>query len=66
MTKMMANDVGQEVVDDALQIHGAIGYMMDSPLEYLYRLVRSWKIAGRTVEVQRNRIAEYLKKHGLD
>lgn len=66
MAKVMANEVGQDIVDEALQIHGATGYMKDSPLEYLYRLVRGWKIAGGTVEVQRNRIAEYLKKHGLD
>ena len=62
---MKANEAGQEVIDEALQIHGAIGYMQDSPLEYLYRWVRGWKIAGGTVEVQRNAIAKELKKHGL-
>lgn len=66
MAKIKANEVGQRVIDEALQIHGASGYMKDSPIEYLYRLVRGWKIAGGTVEVQRNMIAEELKKHGLD
>lgn len=65
LAKVKANEAGQEVIDEALQIHGAIGYMQDSPLEYLYRWVRGWKIAGGTVEVQRNAIAKELKKHGL-
>ncbi|ELY97177.1 acyl-CoA dehydrogenase family protein [Natrialba asiatica] len=66
MAKVKANEVGQEVVDEAMQIHGANGYMKDSPIEYLYRWVRGWKIAGGTVEVQRNAIASELKKYGLD
>lgn len=66
MAKVFANEAGQHVVDEALQLHGAQGYAKDSPLEYLYRLVRGWKIAGGTVEVQRNMIARDLKKHGLD
>ncbi|PGF13908.1 acyl-CoA dehydrogenase [Natrinema sp. CBA1119] len=66
IAKVKANEVGQHVVDEALQIHGAIGYMQDSPLEYMYRWVRGWKIAGGTVEVQRNGIASYLKKYGLE
>jgi alkylation response protein AidB-like acyl-CoA dehydrogenase len=66
MAKVRANEVGQEVVDEALQIHGAMGYSKESPIEYLYRLVRGWKIAGGTVETQRNGIAEQLKKYGLD
>lgn len=65
MAKVMANEVGQDVVDEALQINGAMGYMKESPLEYLYRWVRGWKIAGGTVEVQRNRIAKEIKKNGL-
>lgn len=66
MAKVLSNEVGQEVIDEALQIHGAMGYMKDSPIEYLYRLVRGWKIAGGTVEVQQNMIARDLKKYGLD
>lgn len=66
MAKVVANEAGQEVVDEALQLHGARGYAKESPLEYLYRLVRGWKIAGGTVEIQRGMIARDLKKHGLD
>ncbi len=66
MAKVIANEFGQDVIDEALQIHGANGYTKGSPIEYLYRWVRGWKIAGGTVEVQRNMIAKDLKKYGLD
>jgi alkylation response protein AidB-like acyl-CoA dehydrogenase len=66
MAKVKANEAAQEVIDDALQIHGAIGYTKESPVEYLYRWVRGWKIAGGTVETQRDSIAGEVKKHGLN
>ncbi|WP_092907286.1 acyl-CoA dehydrogenase family protein [Halostagnicola kamekurae] len=66
LAKLKANEVAQKVVDEALQIHGAIGYMKESPLEYMYRCVRGWKITGGTVEAQRDGVASYLKKYGLD
>lgn len=65
MAKVLANEAGGTAVDEALQICGARGYMKSSPVEYLYRWVRGWKIAGGTVEIQRNNIAAELKEHGL-
>ena len=66
VAKVMGNEVGQAVVDEALQIHGATGYMKGHPLEYLYRWVRGWQIAGGTVETQLNTIAHVVTKYGLD
>lgn len=66
MAKVYGNEAGGFAVDEAMQILGANGYMKSSPIEYLYRWVRGWRIAGGTVEVQRNMIARDLKKHGLD
>ncbi|NHN42808.1 acyl-CoA dehydrogenase [Halorubellus sp. JP-L1] len=66
LAKVVANEFGDEVVDEALQVQGAMGYMKESPVEYLYRWVRGWRIAGGTTEIQRNMIARDLKKHGLD
>ncbi len=65
MAKVLANEAGQTAVDEALQICGARGYMQSSPVEYLYRWVRGWKIAGGTVEIQRDNIAAELKDSGL-
>ncbi|MFC7229819.1 acyl-CoA dehydrogenase family protein [Salinirubellus salinus] len=66
IAKVFANEAGQEVVDQAMQICGAMGYSKDSPLEYLYRWVRGWRIAGGTVEIHRNGIAEQLRKYGFE
>lgn len=66
MAKVMANEAGDYVVDQAVQIQGAMGYMKESPVEYLYRWVRGWRIAGGTTEVQRNMIARDLKKYGFE
>lgn len=66
MAKVAANEAGEFAVDEALQIHGAMGYSKESPIEYLYRWVRGWRIAGGTAEIQRDTIAEQLRKHGLD
>ncbi|MFB6070099.1 MAG: acyl-CoA dehydrogenase family protein [Halanaeroarchaeum sp.] len=66
MAKVFGNEAGEYAVDQAMQIMGANGYMKDSPIEYLYRWVRGWRIAGGTVEIQRNMMARDLKKYGLD
>lgn len=64
IAKVYANEVGERVLTEAMQIFGANGYMQGHPIEYMYRLVRGWKIAGGTVEVQRNGIARVLREHG--
>jgi hypothetical protein len=65
MAKLTAADTANEVVSEALQIHGANGYMRGHPLEYLYRFARGYRIAGGTDEIQRNTIARRLKRDGL-
>jgi len=65
MAKIKAATVANEVVDEALQIHGARGYMQGHPLEYLYRFVRGYRIAGGTDEIQLNTISSLIKERGL-
>ena len=60
IAKVYANERAFEVAHDALQIFGAAGYSTTSPLEYIARRVRGWMIAGGSVEVQRNRIAQEI------
>lgn len=64
--KVFANEIGEEVANDAVQIHGAKGYMQGHPAEYVYRKIRGRKIAGGTAEVHRNGIADELYKRGYD
>jgi alkylation response protein AidB-like acyl-CoA dehydrogenase len=66
IAKVYANEVGERVLSEALQLHGANGYMRGHPVEYMYRRVRGWKIAGGTVEIHRNGIAHMLLKEGYD
>ncbi len=58
VAKCFANEAAFEVANGALQAFGASGYSTEFPLEYIARRVRGWMIAGGSVEIMRNRIAE--------
>ncbi|WP_254547035.1 acyl-CoA dehydrogenase family protein [Halomarina pelagica] len=66
IAKVYANEVGERVLTEALQVHGANGYAKGHPVEYMYRKIRGWKIAGGTVEIHRNGIAGLLLEEGYD
>lgn len=65
IAKLYSGEMLENVVSDALQIHGARGYQQGHPIEYLYRFARSRRIAAGTDEIQKNTIAKALKEHGL-
>lgn len=65
VAKLYAARMVDAVVDEALQINGASGYVRGHEIEYLYRLARLNRIAGGTDEIQRNNIASELKKNGI-
>jgi acyl-CoA dehydrogenase len=58
--KLVASEVAQRVVTDALQIHGAAGYSTEFPLERLYRDVRVYQIWEGTSQIQRLVISRQL------
>lgn len=58
IAKCFANEAAFDVANKALQAFGASGYSTEFPLEYIARRVRGWMIAGGSVEIMRNRIAE--------
>lgn len=58
MAKLFANQMAFTVANNAMQILGAQGYTKGSPIEYIVRRVRGWMIAGGTIEMLRNRVAE--------
>lgn len=66
IAKVFANEMGEEVANDAIQIHGAKGYMKGHPTEYIYRKIRGRKLAGGTAEIHRDGIANVLFEHGYD
>jgi alkylation response protein AidB-like acyl-CoA dehydrogenase len=50
------------VAHTALQIHGGMGYMKESPIERIYRDMRLMRIFEGTSEVQRMVISRELLK----
>jgi alkylation response protein AidB-like acyl-CoA dehydrogenase len=65
MAKVYVTEEGQEVVDDALQIKGAAGYVGDTPESFLLRYVRGYRIASGTTDIHRTMIAKSLRESGL-
>jgi alkylation response protein AidB-like acyl-CoA dehydrogenase len=63
MAKYYATEMAQRVVDQAVQIHGGYGVLVDDfPLERLYREVRAPRIYEGTSEIQQLIIANHFLK----
>lgn len=61
MAKYYSTEMAQRVVDQAVQIHGGNGVLMDDfPLERLYREVRAPRIYEGTSEIQQFIIANHF------
>ncbi len=58
MAKLACNQAGWEVANEALQAMGGMGYSRESLVEYCVRRIRGWMIAGGSIEMLKNRIAE--------
>jgi acyl-CoA dehydrogenase len=60
MIKLFGAKVLHDVVDRAVQIHGALGYSGDMPLEMLYRFGRHARFVDGADEVHREAVARHL------
>jgi alkylation response protein AidB-like acyl-CoA dehydrogenase len=58
IAKAYCNQVGFDVANDALQVMGGLGYTQEELVEYCVRRCRGWMIAGGSIEILKNRIAE--------
>lgn len=58
IAKAYCNQIGFEVANDAMQVLGGMGYSQESLVEYCMRRCRGWMIAGGSIEILKNRIAE--------
>ncbi len=66
VAKAACNVTGFEVASESVQIMGAMGYSRESLVEYCMRRCRGWMIAGGSVEILKNRIAEHVFDRRFD
>ncbi|PKN22293.1 MAG: acyl-CoA dehydrogenase [Deltaproteobacteria bacterium HGW-Deltaproteobacteria-21] len=64
MAKMYAGKVAVEVADEAIQLHGGYGYMLEYEVERFYRDAKIMEIYEGTREIQKNTIAGALLGKG--
>lgn len=60
MAKMYAGKIAVEVADEAIQLHGGYGYMLEYEVERFYRDAKIMEIYEGTREIQKNTIAGAL------
>ena len=58
--KLFASEACTSITEQALQIHGAYGYMMESPVQRFYRDAKVLEIGEGTSEILRNVLARQL------
>jgi len=58
LAKLYCNQAGFDVASEAMQIMGGMGYTEETLIEWCFRKCRGWMIAGGSLEILRNRIAE--------
>ena len=58
MIKVVAPNMAQQVIDWAMQVHGAAGMSQDVPLAYAFAQARTLRFADGPDEVHRNAIAK--------
>ena len=58
IAKAYCNQAGFDVSSEALQVMGGMGYSQEELVEYCLRRCRGWMIAGGSIEILKNRIAE--------
>jgi len=60
IAKIQCNVAGFAAADFAMQVMGAAGYSESSLVEFCFRRTRGWQIAGGSLEMMKNRVAEAI------
>jgi alkylation response protein AidB-like acyl-CoA dehydrogenase len=66
VAKAACNQTGFEVAHESVQAMGAMGYTRETLVEYCMRRCRGWMIAGGSIEILKNRIAEHVFDRRFD
>jgi citronellyl-CoA dehydrogenase len=57
MAKLFAGELAQRVAYDCMQLHGGMGYVLETDVARAWRDVRLLTIAGGTSEIMRELVA---------
>ena len=60
MCNYQANRLCCEAADQAMQVHGGMGYSRYKPFEHIYRHHRRYRITEGADEIQMRRVAGYM------
>jgi alkylation response protein AidB-like acyl-CoA dehydrogenase len=60
IAKLTASQTAMKVADEAIQLHGGYGYMLEYEMERFYRDARLTAIFAGTTDIQKNTIADGL------
>ena len=66
VAKLACNTAGFEVANEAMQVMGGMGFSQETLVEYCVRRTRGWMIAGGSIEILKNRIAESVFERRFD
>ena len=66
VAKLSCNTAGFEVANEAMQVMGGMGFSEETLVEYCVRRTRGWMIAGGSIEILKNRIAESVFDRRFD
>lgn len=66
VAKAACNTTGFDLANEAVQVMGALGYSRETLVEYCMRRCRGWMIAGGSIEILKNRIAEHVFDRRFD
>ena len=64
MCNYRANRLAVNAADNAIQVHGGIGYTRHKPFEHIYRHHRRYRITEGAEEIQIRRVAQRLFRFG--
>jgi alkylation response protein AidB-like acyl-CoA dehydrogenase len=65
MAKLFCSEAAFRIADRAVQVHGGEGIVQGSRVEFLFRLLRMYRVLTGTSEIQRNTIARELLGHAV-
>ena len=60
LAKLMCNQTGFDVANESMQVMGGLGYTQETLVEYCLKRSRGWMIAGGSIEMLKNRMAEFI------